>query len=95
MIYKSQTTTLLEATGLPLGLFAETRYEAANTFMAPGDTLLLFTDGLTDSIPGDSQQESLRKAISTDLKRSLTNLRALIDPKLSADDIAILPLKRR
>jgi len=95
MMCGSQTTTFLEATGLPLGLFAGTRYEAAQAVLARGDTLLLFTDGLTDSIPGDKQYEALRGAIGPDVRTSLSNLSALTDPKLIEDDIAILLLKRR
>ena len=94
MICSSGSTALLEATGLPLGLFASARYEARIACIAPGGTLLLFTDGLTDSISGDIPQDRLRDAMAADPARSLSNLITLVDPKLNEDDIAILLLKR-
>jgi PAS domain S-box-containing protein len=39
----------LSATGLPLGLFPESRYETSSPLCVdPGDTLVLLTDGVTD-----------------------------------------------
>jgi sigma-B regulation protein RsbU (phosphoserine phosphatase) len=41
--------TCVEATGLPVGLFYSTAYEARQLHLQPGDTLLLYTDGLTET----------------------------------------------
>jgi serine phosphatase RsbU (regulator of sigma subunit) len=40
---------LLEANGLPIGLFADVAYERAEVTLAPGDLLLLYTDGITEA----------------------------------------------
>ena len=94
MIFSSESTTFLEATGLPLGLFAAAKYEARTAVIAPGGTLLVFTDGLTDSIPDDTPQDRLRDALSAEPGRSLSNLKVLVDPKLNEDDITVLLVKR-
>lgn len=39
----------LEATGLPLGLFCEGHYSVRSLQLRPGDSLLLYTDGLTEA----------------------------------------------
>ena len=90
----SGSTRFLEATGVPLGLFAGATYEKRVATIAPGDTLLIYTDGLTDSVPGDSPEDRLRIAVTTDPRRSLSNLKSLIDPKLNEDDITVLLAKR-
>lgn len=94
MLHSGTTTAFLEATGLPLGLFPNATYEKHGTMLAPGDTLLLYTDGLTDSISGDGPQERLRTAVTADTRASMSNLQALIDPKLNEDDVTILLAQR-
>jgi sigma-B regulation protein RsbU (phosphoserine phosphatase) len=58
----SGSMTLPEATGMPLGLFAGAKYESGTAVVGPGGLLLLFTDGLTDSIPGENPEGRLRDA---------------------------------
>jgi len=52
IVFCSGSKTFLEATGPPLGLFIDAEYEARTAVISPGGTLLMFTDGLTDSIRG-------------------------------------------
>ena len=94
LVCGSGSTKLLEATGLPLGLFAAASYEKRVTALAPGETLLIYTDGLTDSVRGDDPQDRLRSAVTADPRKSLSNLKALIDPKLNEDDVTVLLTKR-
>ncbi len=42
-------TKMVEATGLPLGLFPETTYDALNYQTQPGDIFVFFSDGLVDA----------------------------------------------
>ena len=46
----SGQTKNLPATGLPVALFANRRAQVAHTTLAPGDTLVLFTDGVTEAM---------------------------------------------
>jgi sigma-B regulation protein RsbU (phosphoserine phosphatase) len=39
----------LDATGLPLGLFSTSRYTVRRVRLEPGDSLLLFTDGISEA----------------------------------------------
>ena len=39
----------LKATGMPLGMMLESRYEVQETTLAPGDSLLFYSDGLVEA----------------------------------------------
>ena len=94
ILWSSGSAAYLEASGVPLGMFSAVRYEARTAVLAPGGALLLFTDGLTDSIPGDDPQSRLRDALAADPKISLSDLMALADPRPVEDDISILLVRR-
>jgi len=94
IVFNSGSTTELEATGMPLGLFPEAAYEARTTLLSPGSGLLVFTDGLTDSISGQNPEDRLRDALTGSSARTMSNLKSLVDPKFNDDDITILLVKR-
>lgn len=62
--------------------------------MNPGGALLLFTDGLTDSIPSHSPELLLCKALAKGSGATIVDINSLVDPVLSGDDITILLVKR-
>jgi sigma-B regulation protein RsbU (phosphoserine phosphatase) len=43
------TVTSIAATGLPVGMFCQERYETVRFSLNPGDRLLLYTDGLSEA----------------------------------------------
>jgi hypothetical protein len=94
IVYCSGSTTFLQATGIPLGLFTAAEYQVGTAVIPPGGALLLFTDGLTDSISGKNPADRLRDALADNSGRTMATLEALVDPKLSEDDVTILLLKR-
>jgi sigma-B regulation protein RsbU (phosphoserine phosphatase) len=46
----------LEATGVPFGIDAAMAYRIAETTLAPGDTLFLFSDGITEALDPESKE---------------------------------------
>ncbi len=94
MIANGGSTRLLDPTGMPLGLFAEAPYATGKAVLPPGGTLLLFTDGLTDSIPGDDAEGHLRDALADESGQTMEQLEAMIDPHFNDDDVTILLVKR-
>ena len=94
MLVYSGSIAYLEATGLPLGLFAGAQYEVRTQTVRPGGSLLLFTDGLTDSIAGEDPEGSLRGALGDDPQQTMSRLKALVNPKQREDDVTILLVKR-
>lgn len=49
LLLRDGAVTALEATGLPLGLFADGQYESECVRFDRGDSLVLYTDGLTEA----------------------------------------------
>jgi serine phosphatase RsbU (regulator of sigma subunit) len=94
IVFGSGTATALEASGMPLGLFAKAEYEGRTAFLCPGGTLLVFTDGLTDSISGKNPESRLLDALADTPGRTMSNLKSLVDPKLNEDDVTVLLVKR-
>ncbi len=88
------STTFLEATGPPLGLLAEAEYETRTALINPGGSLLIFTDGLTDSIGAEHPESRLLDAFAESAERTMANLKSLVDPKFNEDDVTILLVKR-
>ena len=63
----------LELSGIPPGLFADTRYETLTVRLSPGDSVLFCTDGITDAFDRDEEQfgaERLQELCS--IKRHLS-----------------------
>jgi len=94
IVFCDGSETSLEATGMPMGLLSGAEYEAGAAIVPFGSTLLLFTDGLTDSISGNDPESRLRGAISDNPAKTISNLKLLIDPRCKQDDITILLVKR-
>ncbi len=94
IVFSSGSVTFLEATGQPLGLFVDAEFEARKAVIGPGGTLLIFTDGLTDSIQGEHPENRLREAFAESAAQTMANLKSLIDPKFNEDDVTILLVKR-
>lgn len=86
--------TTLEATGLPLGLFPQAEYASRQAVIAPGAHLLLFTDGLTDSIPHDDPPKRLRDVLAAQPPPVMPHIIALVEPQLNEDDITVLLVSR-
>ena len=95
IVWGGPVTSFLEPTGTALGWFDETMYDARRIALPPDGGLLIFTDGLPDSIPGNSPEESLCRALDSDLKRTMANLKALVDPRFNEDDVMVLLVKRK
>ena len=94
IVFGSGSAILLEATGMPLGLFPEAAYTANTAILPPGGALLLFTDGLPDSISGGNAEDRLRDALADDSGRTMHILKSLVDPNFNEDDVTILLVKR-
>ena len=54
-----------QAGGFMLGMFADTAYESATVHLGPGDSLVLYTDGVTEAVnAGDDQYEEERLEVT-------------------------------
>ncbi|MEJ2352571.1 MAG: SpoIIE family protein phosphatase [Anaerolineales bacterium] len=93
-------------TGMPLGIEEETPYEQRHITCAPGDCLLLYTDGVTDAVNDEEEHYSLARLqsfgrdnhraspqeIITNLDSELLNF---VGDTPQFDDITVVIAKRR
>ena len=45
-----------KASGLPLGIMPDYAYESAETVLEPGETVVLYTDGVTDAMDANGDR---------------------------------------
>jgi len=94
-----------DSTGLPLGMFRDARFPVHRFAFEPGDTLLLFTDGLTEATNDSGAEyglEPVRQLAARHTTASpeklinecLTELRSFSNGAKQRDDLALLALRR-
>jgi serine phosphatase RsbU (regulator of sigma subunit)/anti-sigma regulatory factor (Ser/Thr protein kinase) len=94
----------LRATGMPLGLMADIRYEETEGVVDPGDSVLLYSDGLVEAhdpaqqmygFPRLAKEMEVDDAGSELLDRLLETLHAFTGPDWEQeDDITLVTLRR-
>jgi len=75
----------LERTGVPLGLFPDIGYDTGEARLDPGDTLVLYSDGLTEAAnPADEEfgRERLARACLDNRERPPEAIAAALDASL-------------
>jgi len=85
LVIQEGQVTRLEATGLPLGLFCEGQYSVEALRLRPGDTLLLYTDGLTEARNPADEEYGEERLSNLAGDRHVPRPRALVDACL--DDL--------
>jgi serine phosphatase RsbU (regulator of sigma subunit) len=96
---------LLMPTGMPLGLMPEATYTAGNAKLEPGDTLVLYTDGITEAAKADDtmfERERLMDVCRNHRQQSpeemATSIHAavaeFVEGEPYADDQTLLILRR-
>jgi sigma-B regulation protein RsbU (phosphoserine phosphatase) len=94
----------LESTGLPLGMFSDSSFISSGVRLAPGETLLLFTDGVTEANDANGLEfgtDRLRASINgsanghpTELLQTCVNaVAAFRNGTARNDDLTMLALK--
>jgi sigma-B regulation protein RsbU (phosphoserine phosphatase) len=94
----------LDVGGLPLGIQPEARYESASLVLAPGDWLVIFTDGLVEAVNAHDEEYDeprLLHAIeagtsgtpSDMLKRLMAELDLFVGNTPQHDDVTCMLLK--
>lgn len=93
----------LEEGGIPLGLFDDPRYKEGFTRMRAGDTLVLFTDGVTEAANAADEAYGMERLVDAVRRLQPASARAICDGIIedvrafsgprAADDQTILVLK--
>lgn len=97
--------TGIDATGLPIGIFCREQYAAREVQLQPGDSLLLYTDGLTESrSPYDAEYGADRLSRVAGARHSLTpqaltaacidDARSFRGGRPKPDDLTVMAIQR-
>jgi phosphoserine phosphatase RsbU/P len=93
------------ATGVPLGMFANTNFSVIRFSIDAGDSLLLYTDGLTEARNNDGDEYGVdrvkaiadahgKRAPSDLISQCLSGLRSFTEGTKQVDDLTVLALQR-
>ncbi|MGA9771172.1 MAG: SpoIIE family protein phosphatase [Blastocatellia bacterium] len=95
----------LDQGGLPIGMMKGVQYQEASVYFNPGDSLIIYSDGITESINERDEEfgeERLIEVVKHNLSRSASGIRDRIDEALSrfvgttapVDDMTLMIIKR-
>ncbi len=104
LISKGEVTSI-DATGLPIGIFCREQYSAREFQLEPGDSLLLYTDGLTESLdPMDTEYGTERLSRMVSVNHSfapqaltaacLDDARSFRAGQPKTDDLTVMVIQR-
>jgi hypothetical protein len=94
----------LDVGGLPFGILPETQYDAATVNLAPGDWLIIFTDGLVEAVNARDEEYGETRLLATLeagkslqpndlLKRLMYELDVFVGNTPQHDDVTCMLLK--
>jgi sigma-B regulation protein RsbU (phosphoserine phosphatase) len=105
LVIRGQARATVDATGVPMGLFCESQFTSTRQAFSPGDSLLIYTDGLTEARNaageeyGASRVEHVAAAVAQRPLQDLvtSTLRAHADFRgdvPTGDDLTVLAIRR-
>jgi phosphoserine phosphatase RsbU/P len=106
LIRGGEVTDLYNQGSLPIGILEDAQVAAATTRLDPGDTLVLFTDGVTEATDPDGEMletKKLREIVAADGDKSVEELQSSIFKHVDeftrgaepSDDVTVLILRYR
>jgi sigma-B regulation protein RsbU (phosphoserine phosphatase) len=105
LLVRGDEVTPLAATGLPLGLFCESEFRVSRFRLAEGDTLFLYTDGLSEATNGAGEQYGMQRVeaiarrlngrpAGRALQDCLDDLDVFSGDAASDDDLTVMMVRR-
>lgn len=82
LIIKNGKVDILKATGIPVGLFSQSEYELVDVGLQKGNSLILYTDGLTEASANEVEygEDRLREQL---IKSGDSSAKSIIDDIIS------------
>ena len=79
----------LDVGGLPLGIMPEAKYESASVALAPGDWLMVFTDGLVEAVNAHDEEFDEPRVLSTMALESANTPQQLLERLMASVDLFV------
>ena len=105
LIGRGRTIERIAPTGIPIGMFCDARFSVSRTRLSPGDTVLLYTDGVNEARDGADQEYGIERLTgllagnaarpASDLVETfMSDLTAFRSGAAQADDITLMAVRR-
>jgi sigma-B regulation protein RsbU (phosphoserine phosphatase) len=105
LVRRSGQLLRLDIGGLPIGIMPTAAYSESSITFQPGDVLVIYSDGISESINTDGEEfgeQRLIEVVQQNLNRSASGIRDRIDEALSrfvgnappVDDMTLMIIKR-
>ena len=102
---RNEKVEQISATGLPLGMFPNPKFSVGNLKLESGDTLILYTDGVPDTLNADNQEYGISRLIDVTTKlwsfppeklvaSCLSDVSLFREGSPRFDDISIMGIRR-
>ncbi len=106
IVHAAGTVEQLASGGLPLGIKADADYREGRTNLAPGDVLVIYSDGVTEAVSPSGEEfgpTRLYEVVSRNVDSSAAGIRDRIESAVTkfsqgtqaADDITLVIVKRQ
>jgi phosphoserine phosphatase RsbU/P len=79
----------LDVGGLPLGITPEAKYESASVALAPGDWLIIFTDGLVEAVNARDEEFDEPRVLSALAMESSNTPQRLLERLMASVDLFV------
>jgi serine phosphatase RsbU (regulator of sigma subunit) len=79
----------LDVGGLPLGIMPEAKYESASVSLAPGDWLMVFTDGLVEAVNARDEEFDEPRVLTALAMESSNTPQQLLDRLIASVDLFV------
>ena len=104
LLISEGTVTSIKATGVPVGLFCQSEYDIRKINLKKGDSLLIYTDGLTEAIADEEEygeervKQQLIKSGNLSSNKLINELikdhKNFVKESPKFDDVTVMVIKR-
>jgi sigma-B regulation protein RsbU (phosphoserine phosphatase) len=102
---RNGTSERIDATGLPIGMFCSERFASVHVTLQPGETMLLYTDGLIEAQEARGEQFGIDRVCALAAASARLTAQDLVDraaqdglafagSSAAADDLTIMAVRR-
>ena len=105
ILLRQDKASLLELSGMPLGIISEIEHDEAQLALAPGDVLILYSDGIPEAMSPDNRvysMDTLRELVETFeaglsaqavVEGILHNVKEFVGDSPRSDDVTIVAVR--
>lgn len=105
LVMRTSGIARLDATGLPIGMFCSERFTSEIVQLEPGESLLLYTDGLLETRNSSGLEYGIERVVALAASAATLEPKAIVDAcvgslasfrgtAVSADDLTIMAVRR-